>query len=411
VARLRAVGAIVLGKTNAAQLLLFVETDNPIHGRTNNPWNLERSSGGSSGGEGAIIAAGGSPLGIGTDIGGSVRIPAAFCGITAMRPTAGRAPDLGRFSVPIGQRGLQSQIGPLARHVEDVALCLTLMAGARDPQIEPPVPLGDFRKVDVAGLRVAVFSDDGLLTPAPGARRAVREAAEMLTKAGAKVTAWQPPSIATAWSIFFWCVAGDKGRTMRRLLRGQKTDPRLAILKLAGMPRLPLALLRGLLRIGGQRRMAHTLELFGYNGETEHYWKTLERQFDFRQEWRRSLDSAAGGPFDVMLCPAFGVPAVRHGTTQNLPLAGAYSVLPVVLGYPAGIVPVSRVRPDEGTDRPQSRDIIERTARDSELGSAGLPVAVQVIARPWQEHVALAVMQAIEDAARQRPDYPTSPPI
>jgi Asp-tRNA(Asn)/Glu-tRNA(Gln) amidotransferase A subunit family amidase len=312
--------------------------------------------------------------------------------------------------VPIGQRGAQSQIGPLARHVEDLALCLRIMAGGRDPGIEPPVPLGDFRDVDVGNLRVAVFTDDGLFSPAPAAVRAVREAADMLAAAGAKVAAFTPPSIETAWNLFFWCMTGDQGRAMRRLLRGQKVDPRLGILRLAGLPRVLLRALGGALQLAGQRRLAGTLRLIGH-GDTDHYWRALERQIDYRQEWRKTLDESAGGPFDIVLTPAYGVPAVRHGATQNLPLAGAYTVLPVMLGWPAGVVPVTCVRSGEESDRPATKDIVERTARDSERGSTGLPVAVQVIARPWQEHVALAAMRAIEQAARRRPDYPAAPPV
>ncbi|HEY7976271.1 MAG TPA: amidase, partial [Ktedonobacterales bacterium] len=100
VARLRAAGAIIVGKTNLSQLLLYIESDNPLYGRTNNPWDLTRTPGGSSGGQAAIIAAGGSPLGLATDIGGSIRMPAAFCGVVGMKPTAGRTPDLVSFGMP-----------------------------------------------------------------------------------------------------------------------------------------------------------------------------------------------------------------------------------------------------------------------------------------------------------------------
>src|SRR5260221_14351964 len=99
-ARMRKAGAIILGKTNVAQLLYYIESDNPVYGRTNNPWNLDRSPGGSSGGQAAIIAAGGSPMGLGTDIGGSIRVPATFCGIAGLKPTAGRTPDAGRHRQP-----------------------------------------------------------------------------------------------------------------------------------------------------------------------------------------------------------------------------------------------------------------------------------------------------------------------
>ena len=109
VAALRAAGAIPIAKTNVPQLMIFTETDNPLYGRTNNPWDLERSCGGSSGGEAALIAAGASPLGLGNDIGGSLRIPAAFCGITSIRPTAGRTPDHCGHGLPVGQRRLSAR--------------------------------------------------------------------------------------------------------------------------------------------------------------------------------------------------------------------------------------------------------------------------------------------------------------
>src|SRR5205814_4732483 len=128
-----------------------------------NPWNPERSSGGSSGGEAALIAAGGSALGLGTDIGGSLRIPAAFCGISSLRPTAGRCPDLGRASVPAGQHAVASQIGLLARSVDDLALALSLINGAHGLDHEAIVPLGDISAVDGKRLRVGVMAEDGAL--------------------------------------------------------------------------------------------------------------------------------------------------------------------------------------------------------------------------------------------------------
>ena len=184
VARLRAAGAIVLGKTNVAQLLMSFESNNPVYGRSNNPWNLDRAPGGSSGGEGAIVAAGGSALGIGTDIGGSVRIPAAFCGVASLKPTQGRTPDAGRASVPIGERAIVSQVGIIARSVGDVALGVGLINGSRDAELVPDVPLGDHRRVDVASLRVATFEDDGVFHPA---RRFAARSARQPRR-------WRPPA-------------------------------------------------------------------------------------------------------------------------------------------------------------------------------------------------------------------------
>jgi fatty acid amide hydrolase len=405
VGRLRAAGAIVVGKTNAAQLLIFTETDNPLYGRTDNPWNRERSAGGSSGGEGAIVAAGGSALGVGTDIGGSVRIPASFCGIAGLRPTAGRLPDMGRLSVPIGQRGVVSQVGLLARHVDDLALGLAAISDERHGSVlAPPVPLGDPASVDLGRLRVGLFIDDGVLTPAPAMRRAAEEAAAILSAAGARVEKFEPPPVGAALAIWLGCLTADRGRGMKELAHGQKLDKRAAIfLKLSAMPARVRAIVGPLLKAMGQQGMGTTLQFFA-KGDVHSYWKSVEAALDYEQAFRRQMRA-----LDVVLCPAYGVPAVRHGASADMPVAGAYSLLAPVLGYPAGVVPVTRVRPGEESDRPASRDKVQQAALASERGSAGLPAAVQVIARPWQEHVALAAMRAIEKGARSRPDYPSTP--
>ena len=405
VARLRAAGAIVLGKTNVAQILFFTETDNPLYGRSNNPWNVERSPGGSSGGQAAIIAAGGSPLGLGTDIGGSLRVPAHYCGIAALRPTAGRAPDYGRFSVPIGEQAVPSEVGPLARDVQDLALCLEVMNN-RNPETGPTTPLGDFRAVDVSKLRVAVFADDGLFTPSPAAERAVHEAAEILATAGAKITAWQPPAPLTAKFLWLALVMADRGQGMKRLLRGEKVDSRIGILlKLAALPGWLRSFAAKVAGLVGQSTLAGTLRAIG-DGSVDQYWRTVEAQLDYQETWRRAFE-----PFDVVLFPAYGVPAVRHGANNNLPTTGSYAFLAPVLGYPAGVVPVTRVREGEETRRLKARDMAESTAAASEAESAGLPAGVQVMARPWCEHIALAAMQAIETEARKRSGYPDMAPI
>jgi fatty acid amide hydrolase len=400
VARLRAAGAIVLGKTNVSQLLMYTESDNPVYGRANNPWNVERTPGGSSGGQAAIIAAGGSALGLGTDIGGSLRIPAHYCGIASLRPTAGRTPDVGRYSVPIGQQAVASQIGPLARDVEDLALGLSVINGAH--------VLGDFHAVDVSKLRVGVFTDDGFFTPSPAARRAVQEAADILAAAGAKVMPWQPPVPSYAMGIWLALITADKGKGMKQLLRGEKADPRIgALIKLAGLPGFVRSLIGKIAGATGQKTLAATAQNLG-DGTADGYWRTVAAQIDYQEEWRRALDRDA---IDLVLYPAYGVRAVRHGANNNLATTGSYALLAPVLGYPTGVVPVTRVRADEESERPASKDAAERTARASEEGSTGLPIGVQVMARPWREDQALAAMAAIEAAARQRPDYPAAPPV
>lgn len=411
ITRMRQAGAIILGKTNVAQALLYIESDNPVYGRTNNPWNLARSSGGSSGGEAAIIAAGGSPLGVGTDIGGSVRLPASFNGIVAFKPTSGRIPDPGRYSIPLGQRAVVSQIGALARTTDDVALAVEVLNGGRSPAVEPPMPLDDVASVNVSQLRVAYYVDDGTLAIAPAVRRAVIEAAGMLAGRGAQVLEWRPPDVLQAVDIYYGVLSSDGGATLGGVLRDSQKDPRIAqLLTLASAPAPMLASVRGLLRATGQRRTLEVARNFGQR-RTADYWRLVEAQMAYQQRFLDALDRDDGGPFDVIICPACAVPAIPHGSSKNLMTAGGYEILYNLLGYPAGVTPVTRVHAGEESPRKRSRDRVEMAARAAESGSAGLPVGVQVVARPWREHVALAAMRAIEEDARKRDDFPTSPPL
>lgn len=411
VAALRSAGAIPIAKTNLPQLMIYTETDNPLYGRTNNPWDLQRSCGGSSGGEAAVIAAGASPLGLGNDIGGSLRIPAAFCGIVSIRPTAGRTPDQCAHGLPVGQTAIVSQVGPMARHVEDLTAALRILDRARDQSIDPRPQLGDPHAVDLGRLRFATFPDDGEFPVAPAVRRAVAEAARMLTAAGAQLAAWKTPQLSQATDLFFAILSADSGQADRRLLRGNKVDRRLRpLLLVTAMPPWLRSVAGMALDTLGQRRAARNLRRFS-PGTGDAYWLAVEALADFRRELLRSLEDADGGPIDLILCPAYPVPAVRHGATEIMPMPGAYIPLANVSGFPAGIVPVTRVRPGEESDRPPSRDLMDRVARETERGSAGLPIGVQVIARPWRDHLALAAMAAIEAAARKQPDYPARPPL
>jgi fatty acid amide hydrolase len=411
VAAWRAAGAIPIAKTNLSQLMIFTESDNPLYGRSNNPWDLERSCGGSSGGEAAVIAAGGSPLGLGNDIGGSLRIPAAFCGIASIRPTAGRLPDHCAHGLPVGQTGIVSQVGPMARRVEDLTMALRVLDRARDPFVTPGPELGDPAAVDLSRLRFATFTDDGEFPVAPAVRRAVGDAAQMLTAAGATEVALKAPDLTRATDLLFAVLSADRTRSLGRLLRGNAVDPRLRpLLLIGGMPPWLRSVAGFALRVLGQRRSARNMARFG-SGSVYDYWQAIEAMAAFRGGLLRSLEQADGGPIDVVLFPPHAMPAVRHGATAMMPMPGAYAPIANVSGFPAGVVPVTRVRAGEESERPQRRDLMVEVARETERASAGLPIGVQVMARPWRDHVALAAMAAIEAAATKRPDYPARPPL
>lgn len=150
-------------------------------------------------------------MGLGTDLAGSIRVPATFCGIAGLKPTSGRTPDAGCYSEPFGERAIVSQVGVLARQVADVALGMELINGGRNPNVEPPMPLGNPEIVDVSQLRVAYYTDDGTFKVAPAVCRAVLEAADILRNCGAQVTAWFPPDVGHAVDLFFGILFADGG--------------------------------------------------------------------------------------------------------------------------------------------------------------------------------------------------------
>lgn len=411
--RLRQAGAIILGKTNVSQLVIYIEADNPLYGRTNNPWNLERTSGGSSGGEAAIIAAGGSAIGLGSDFGGSIREPAHFCGIQGLKPTTGRMTNLDtRYDLyAIGQEGIVAQTGPLARSVADLSLAMSVLAAPGlndiDPGV-PPVPWRDPAEVKVKDLRIAMYTDDGYFSAAPALRRAVQESAEALRARGVQVEQWSPPDVAEAIRLYFGLATADGGALFRIALKGNQIAPQIAGLMQSGsLPRPLRKLVANLMRMGGQTRLPSVLDAVGWRSAQE-YWALVEARTAYRDKFRAALDA---GRFDAILCPPTSLPALLHGDTANLPDFDSYARIFNLMGMPAGVVAATRVRPGEESDRAPSRDLVEQTARAVETGSAGLPVGVQVAARHWREDVVLAVMAALEEHFKTQPDYPTHPPL
>src|SRR5277367_4987987 len=178
VARLRAAGAIPIARTNLPELLFAFESDNYIFGRTNNPYDVSRTAGGSSGGEAALISAGGSPMGLGSDCAGSVRLPAAFCGIAGIKPTSGRLPRTGHFPPAGGWIEALWQIGPMARRIEDLCALMPLLVSGdgRDFSVID-MPFQDPADVKLAGLRVAFYTGNGIAAPTPEVCGVVKAAA------------------------------------------------------------------------------------------------------------------------------------------------------------------------------------------------------------------------------------------
>jgi len=347
VARMRTAGAIILGKTNMPELGLAFETDNLVYGRTNNPYDLSRTPGGSSGGEAAIISAGGSPLGLGNDMGGSIRLPAHFCGITGIKPTTGRVPRTGHFPYPSGWLDPLWQTGPMARFVEDLILTLPIIAGVdwHDPTVIP-TPLGDPKKVDLKSLRAAFYTDNGIMSPAAEIVEVVKKAAKVLSDAGMTVEENRPEGIEQSFDIFMRLGAADGYAGVESLL------------KMVGTTEM-------------YRWMESMLELTREAAMTTAEFGGLILQWAmFRSSMLSFMEK-----YDIIICPVHAFVAMPHGAVMSLDnLAGtSYTITYNLTGWP-GVVLRAGTSPE------------------------GLPIGVQVVARPWREDAALAVAQHIETA-------------
>jgi amidase len=347
VARLKAAGAVVLGKTNVPEISLAFESDNLVYGRTHNPYDLTRTPGGSSGGEGAAVASGMSPLGIGSDAGGSIRVPAHFCGIAGIKPTSGRTPRTGHFPPMGGLLDSIWQIGPLARRVEDLALALPILCGAdwRDPTVAP-VPLGDHTQVELKGLRVAVHTDNGIVAPTDDIAGVVRDAARVLADAGAEVVEARPPVPAEAYDLLLGLYAADSGAGLRMLLMMSGTSETSPL-------------------------MTRLLEILGAKSLTAGELSALVFQLD---AWRSEMLSFMRD-YDLIVCPPCARAAMPHGTTfdRENQLFFSYTMIYNMTGWPGAVVRAG-------------------TSAD------GLPLGAQLVARPWREDVALASALEVERA-------------
>jgi amidase len=347
VARLRAAGAILLGKTNTPELGIGVETDNLVYKWTDNPYDRSRTPGGSGGGEAAIIAAGGSPLGLGSEGAGSLCAPCHFCGVAGLRPTHGRVPRTGHAPFPNGALDPLWHIGPVARFVEDLRLTLPIIAGVdgQDPAVIP-MSLTDPHKGGFQRARVAFYGDNGVLTPTPETITAVQHAAKILADTGMEIEEQRPSGLAQAEELCLRLIGADGGASWRTLL------------KAAGTTEL-------------HRSTQQQLDFLHL------YAVSLDEFLGILSQWRelRGALFAFMDKYDAILCPVSAYPALPHGSTLDAEKRHVFSYASV---YNLTGWPVVTVR---GGTSPE-----------------GLPIGVQIVARPWREDVALAVAQQIETA-------------
>ncbi len=405
---LREAGAIILGKTNIIQTLAGMESDNRVYGRSNNPWDLERSPGGSSGGEAAMIASGGSALGLAGDFGGSTRVPAHFCGVHGFKPTSGRLTndDFPADLLDAGQETVIPQPGPIARSVADLQLAMEIFvktSQGKTHDMVPPVPWRDPSEVQVGKLRIGFYTDNDYFPASPALRRAVENAADALRGDGASVKRITPSNSAEAVRIFLGAISAGGGKGYQRLLGKEKPIAQVAgLFQGLKTPQFVLKIIASLLAARGQKYLVSVMRSMGERS-ADSFWQITAARNQLRADFIKSLDD---GGFDAIICPPYALPAVTHGSTEHLFPAMSYGLLYNVIGAPAGVVAATTVQPGEESDRVVGKDLAEMTAFNVEQGSAGLPVGVQVVAKHWCDDVVLAVMAALEEHFCSGPSYP-----
>lgn len=351
VERLRAAGAIILGVTNTPELLMAWETDNLLYGRTNNPWDVSRTPGGSSGGEAAAIASGCSAGGVGSDGGGSIRVPAHFCGICGLKPTPGRIPASGHFPMSAGPFALLGVVGPMARTMADVRVLFEVMQGEDDGDPSAtPVPVRWPETEDLRKLRIGYFEDDGRTPVTRETRLAVQSAAQALQRRGFAVSEFRPEGLETSRQLW-WKLFGIAG----------------------GMLLKPMTYLH-------EAELSPILKEFSawVAAEKPHTAQSLLDTWAGRDLVRMQIFRQMR-EFPVLLCPVAAIPAFRHGerswtidghTVQYLD-AWSYCEWFNLLGMPAVVVPIGK-------------------------SAGGLPIGVQIAGLPWQEEVVLSVAAELE---------------
>jgi Asp-tRNA(Asn)/Glu-tRNA(Gln) amidotransferase A subunit family amidase len=351
VARLKQAGAIVLGVTNTPEMLMAWETDNLLYGRTNSPWDLDRTAGGSSGGEAAAIASGMSAGGVGSDGGGSIRVPAHFNGICGLKPTPGRIPSTGHYPESGGPFALLGVVGPMARTVADLKVLFEVMQGPDDGDpCSAPVAVQRRNDAEIKRLKIGYFEDDGRTPVTTEIRVAVRTAGDALTRAGFQVEPFRPEGLDEArdiWRKFFVKVGGD---LIGPMFNGREGDLSPTLKQFLEMSRREPALTGDALL-----------------------------QAWFARDNLRTRFVAQMRRYPILLCPAAAIPAFRHGE-RNWTVEGktveyfdawSYTTWFNLLGNPAAVVPVSH-------------------------SDDGLPIGMQIVGRPWQEEDVLSIAAVLE---------------
>jgi len=349
VARLREAGAILLGNTNTSEFLMAYETDNLVSGKTSNPWDLSRSAGGSSGGEAAALASGCSVGGVGSDGGGSIRVPAHFCGICGLKPTPGRIPATGHFPAGVGAFAWIGVVGPMARTIADVRTLFEVVAGPDTGDASSaPIPIRTINDAQLRGLRVGLLESDALGVVDAKTDGALQRAANDLAAQGFIVEPLRLQGLERAIELWWFFFGPAIAHLFQPSVAGQQEKLSAIFREYLQFAEAPVAL----------------DEVLGACAERDTLRATILQQMC---------------DVPVLLSPVSTTTAFRHGEGTWRPGANQcyrdtmrHSQWLNLTGFPGVSVPVS-------------------------VSAEGLPIGIQVIGRPYEEELVLAVAERIEN--------------
>jgi len=399
---LRKQGAVLHVKTNEPQLGLSIEPGNPIYGTVRNPHNLKRNPGASSSGEGALIGGGGGVLGFGSDIGGSIRIPANNCGCTGFKPTSERVSHLGMDMLMLEESAVPATWGPLARDVDTVVLAMQAIWDGSMHEFDALSPPLKFQKEmyqEKKPLKIGYYYQGGYFNPTPVACRAVDMAVAELKRQGHTVVEWFPPGCDVVDELEFKVLLQDGGQEVLQVLEGDIFDETLKpTIVPAKFPWIVKTLMIYLMKLLGTKKDVAIVEAYkGLSGGLE-VMKLNKEVKDFTYNVIREWEKA---DLDAVICPTYPFPPLPLGQTELSTRGVSYTMMYNVLNFPAGVVRMTKqTKQDiEALKDFEIKDKFHAKVKEFTEEGEGLPQGVMVGALRWQDEKCLRVMKAVERAA------------
>lgn len=392
-------GAIPFVRSNVCQGMMWIESSNQIYGVCQNPWDKTRTTGGSSGGEGGLIAARASPLGIGSDIGGSIRVPASFCGVYGFKATPKRVSTRGAYSsslknVECFESAIKCSYGPIGRCVDDLVLVMKAWLCERQSQLDPtvvPLSFDDSVLTSNKRLKIGYFTHIEGFPVADCIQKAVQKCADSLTDC--EVVSYSFPNPVKLIFSFLDIYGSNCKNDFDEMLRGEDPENYYKLSVFSANHQYLAKAVLGLLKRFGNERLGNFFD-FNEGIKAEEFLEKFRVIQDLLHEvvkdWERN-------GIDAVICPAFGLVAPQHGLSVDVAPSLCYSFIMNVLGLPAGVVPAGLVKPGEDFYTDEKNDLLTHACNKVMIGSQGLPYSVQVVSLPYKDELVLKVMKKLEN--------------